>query len=267
MSWIDTHHFENTGQATAARRIVSLVPSISELLYDLDLEEAVQGITRYCIHPSHWQLTKTIVGGTKKIVPDRIRKINPDLIIANKEENSRSDIVELAQSYPVWLTDIASLEDALEMIEKTGQLTDRTEKALALSALIRKKFRQLKPLSPTLRTAYCIWKDPYMMAGGDTFIDDMLRRCGMVNIFSQDMRYPVANVEELRSRQCQLLILSSEPFPFSAEHKEELQASLSGTRIITADGTFFSWYGSRLLLAANYFDQLIGALRNAETGG
>lgn len=267
MSWIDSLQLENTGQASPAQRIVSLVPSISELLFDLDLEEEVLGITRYCIHPSHWQETKTIVGGTKKIVPDRIRKINPDLIIANKEENSRSDVVELAKSYPVWLTDIASLEDALEMIEKTGLLTGRTEKALAMSARIGNSFRQLKPLSPNLRTAYCIWKDPYMMAGGGTFINDMLRRCGMENIFGQEMRYPVATVEELRSRQCQLLILSSEPFPFGEEHKKELQAGLPATRIITADGTFFSWYGSRLLRAANYFAQLIDALRNAETAG
>jgi ABC-type Fe3+-hydroxamate transport system substrate-binding protein len=106
-----------------------------------------------------------------------------------------------------------------------------------------------------------------MMAGGGTFINDMLRRCGMENIFGQEMRYPVATVEELRSRQCQLLILSSEPFPFDKEHKKELQACLPGTRIITADGTFFSWYGSRLLRAANYFAQLIDALRNAETAG
>ncbi len=245
-------------------RIISLVPSQTELLYDLGLDDEVVGITKFCIHPEHWFHNKIRVGGTKNIKIEIIHQLKPDLIIANKEENTKEQIEELRKHYHVWITDISTLADALQMIKEIGELVGKYEEANLLAKNIHGKFLELKTqlqnTSYKLRTAYLIWQNPFMAAGGDTFINDMMNHCGFENIFKEINRYPEITVEQLRKKNCELLFLSSEPFPFKQKHIEELTLQLPKTKILLADGEMFSWYGSRLQYAPAYFTGLITAL-------
>jgi ABC-type Fe3+-hydroxamate transport system substrate-binding protein len=240
------------------RSIVSLVPSITELLYTLQLDEQVTGITKFCIHPNNWFRKKTRVGGTKAIKASVIHEIQPDLIIANKEENVKEQIEELAQHYPVWVTDVNNLADAMEMIEQIGAITSTQPAATHLIGQINAAFSALQHKNQTLKAGYLIWRNPYMTIGKDTFIHDMLDRCGFKNIFDNTTRYPAVDTWQLA--QCDLLLLSSEPYPFQQKHIDELQAELPNTRIILVDGEMFSWYGSRLLHAPAYFTNLLQQL-------
>ena len=248
------------------KRIISLVPSQTELLHYFNLEEETIGITKFCVHPNAWHQTKTKIGGTKTIHIKKIKELQPDLIIANKEENVQAQIEELAQDYPVWLTDVNNLDDALKMITDIGELTNKVKEAGLLVKEINIGFDNLSHKPQTTnhkqKTAYLIWQKPYMTIGGDTFINDMLLKCGFQNIFADKSRYPVVTIDDLQIANCQLLLLSSEPYPFKQKHIDELQVQLPGTKIILANGEFFSWYGSRLLQAPSYFKQLISQIQS-----
>lgn len=241
------------------QRIISLVPSQTELLYDLGLEQEVVGITKFCIHPESWFRHKTRIGGTKNIKPELIRQLQPDLIIANKEENVKDQVEALAADYPVWISDIHELEGALDMIRSVGAIAGREEKGNLLADQIRAGFGELPHLlhhHENIPTAYLIWRNPWMTIGQDTFIHDMLDRCGLTNVFGHAKRYPEISLEELRDSGCRLLLLSSEPYPFKQQHIEELQGHLPHTKIILVNGEYFSWYGSRLQGAPEYFRAL-----------
>lgn len=240
------------------RSIVSLVPSITELLYTLQLDEQVTGITKFCVHPNNWFRQKTRVGGTKAIKPSIIRELQPDLIIANKEENVKEQVEELAQHYPVWVSDVNNLADALEMIEQIGAITNTLPSATRLISQINSAFATLQTTNYQPQTGYLIWRNPYMTIGKDTFIHDMLHRCGFTNIFGHTTRYPAIDTWQLA--QCDLLLLSSEPYPFQQKHIDELQAALPNTKIMLVDGEMFSWYGSRLLQAPAYFNSLLQSM-------
>jgi ABC-type Fe3+-hydroxamate transport system substrate-binding protein len=239
------------------KRIISIVPSQTELLYDLGLNEEIIGITKFCVHPEKWFRSKTRVGGTKRLNMKIIHELKPDLIIANKEENTKEQIDELEKHFPVWISDIKTLDDALSMIASVGEITGTQTAAQKIISQITKNFAELKPKTSKIKTAYFIWRDPYMVAGGDTFINEMINYCGFDNIFSKDERYPETNIEELLKRNCELLLLSSEPFPFRQKHIEELKGQLRGVKIILVDGEMFSWYGSRLIYVPLYFNQLL----------
>ena len=244
------------------QRIVSLVPSQTELLHYLGLETETIGITKFCVHPQSWFKTKERIGGTKTVNLDKIKKLKPDLIIANKEENVREQIEELGADYPVWLTDVNNLADALQMIKDIGILTGKTETATALINSISIGFKAMPKTEESVETAYLIWRKPYMTVGGDTFINDMLLQCGFENIFASEKRYPAITIAQLQTVNCQLLLLSSEPYPFKQKHIDELSSQLPGTKIILADGEFFSWYGSRLLKSPTYFKELISEIQS-----
>lgn len=236
-------------------RIISLVPSQTELLYHLGLHKEVVGITKFCVHPQEWYRSKTRIGGTKNINLNIITNLKPDLIIANKEENVKEQVEELAEKFPVWVTDVNNLDNALEMIEDFGTLTGKDSAATFLKAHIATGFKNLKSNQPPLkfRVCYLIWKDPYLTVGGDTFIHAMLEQAGVENIFADQKRYPEVTIEMLQSINCDVLLLSSEPYPFAQKHIELLQPQLPYTKIILVDGELFSWYGSRLQWAPAYF--------------
>ncbi len=247
---------------TIPRRIISLVPSQTELLFDLGLDEEVVGITKFCIHPAEWFYTKTRIGGTKKLHIDIIHQLKPDLIIANKEENVKEQVEELAHHYPVWISDITTLDDAYQMIEQIGLLTGTIEKARFLLTKIKLEFSKLESVGKKAKTAYLIWNDPYMTAGSDTFIHSMLEAAGFENVFKTSQRYPEITIDDLIKKGCQLILLSSEPFPFKQKHIDEIKqklidAGLMQTKIMLVDGEMFSWYGSRLQYAPGYFKRLI----------
>jgi len=243
-------------------RIISLVPSQTELLFYLGLAEYVVGITKFCIHPANWQSTKSIVGGTKNINIEKIKKLNPDLIIANNEENVEEQIMELGKHFPVWVTDVTNLQDAFQMINDISQLTRTVSTAHKLVIEIENAFKNLPINTNKIKTCYLIWKAPYMTIGGDTFINNMLTYCGFLNLYADLKRYPVVEINDLIEKDCKLLLLSTEPYPFQQKHIMELQKQLPGTTILLADGEMFSWYGSRLLKAPAYFSQLIALAEN-----
>ena len=249
-------------------RIISLVPSQTELLFDLGLDEEVVGITKFCVHPEQWFRTKTRVGGTKQPDLQKIRELQPDLIIANKEENEPAQIEELEREFPVWVSDVCNLRDALQMIKQIGMITGKN-KSSDIYAEIKFAFDGLKTATRefaiqreaqrnarAIRTAYLIWKEPYMSVGSDTFIHDMMQRCGLENIFAHRTRYPQATIADLRDMETELVLLSSEPYPFRQNHVEEIQSQLPESMVMLADGEMFSWYGGRLRLAPQYFEDL-----------
>ena len=236
-----------------AKRIISLVPSQTELLHYLGLENETIGITKFCIHPTEWFRNKIRVGGTKNIDIQKITALQPDLIIANKEENAREQVEQLAAHFPVWVTDVNTLDDAYQMIENIGTLTGKTSEASILVSKIKIEFTQLPLPHLPLPACYLIWKDPYMTVGGDTFIHHMLEKAGFENVFASRLRYPEVSVKEIRELGCKVLLLSSEPYPFKQKHIDELQQQLPGITIKLVDGEMFSWYGSRLLYAPSYF--------------
>lgn len=242
------------------QRIVSLVPSQTELLYDLGLNDEVVGITKFCVHPGKWFRAKTRIGGTKNIHIDKIQSLQPDLVIANKEENIKEQVEALQQFAKVYVSDVNNLSEALKMIREIGELVNKKEQAVVLSNSIEEKFLQIKSKQVQKKTAaYFIWKDPYMVAGGETFINDMMQYAGLENIFQDLPRYPETTVDDLKQMNCDYVLLSSEPYPFKQKHIDELQPLLPATKIILVDGEMFSWYGSRLLLSAEYFKQFITA--------
>ena len=255
------------------QRIISIVPSQTELLFDLGLDEEVVGITKFCVHPKEWFRNKTKVGGTKTLKMETIHSLRPDLIIANKEENTKEQIEELTEQYPVWISDVNDLETALQMIVSVGELTNKQEKASELKNEISKDFISLQDQvlaeGHRPKTSYLIWKDPYLAVGSETFIDSMLKTCGLRNIFSHLTRYPEIRIEDLQptndseSPPCELLLLSSEPYPFNEKHIQELGSRLPGTKIMLVNGEMFSWYGSRLLHAANYFRKLLAEIHGS----
>jgi ABC-type Fe3+-hydroxamate transport system substrate-binding protein len=239
----------------APQRIVSLVPSQTELLHDLGLDAEVVGLTKFCIHPDAWFRSKERIGGTKTVHLDRVRSLHPDLVLANKEENVREQVEALAKEFPTWSSDINTLEGALDAIRSIGRLVHREGEAGKLVARILDAFEDLDPVFENRPdTAYLIWKDPWMSIGHDTFIHDMLERLGVHNIFSDKTRYPEVTISELQ--RCEFLLLSSEPYPFTQKHIDELQAQLPHTQILLVDGELFSWYGSRLLQTPAYFAEL-----------
>lgn len=239
------------------RRIVSLVPSLTELL--LDLGAPVVGRTRYCVYPAKQVAGIPSVGGTKDFDLASIRALAPDLVIANLEENSAEPLLALRETLPVWTTRVRDLPEALTTIVTLGQLSDRAAAAERLAAAIQTRFAELIPGRQT-RVLYLIWRRPWMSVGGDSFIHDLLARCGWQNLVGEQIRYPVLEAEELRKLAPELILLSSEPYPFSQKHLPELRALCPQARLALVDGGFFSWYGSRLLPAAAYLGQLIAEL-------
>ncbi len=239
------------------QRIISLVPSQTELLYDLGLGDRVVGITKFCIYPEIWYRSKTRVGGTKSVDIDMVRKLQPDLIIGNKEENDQSDIELLEKMAPVWMSDVYNLEDAITMLGEVGVITDTSDKASQIVEIIQERFDALRnPNQSGKHVAYFIWYNPDMVAGKQTFIDDMIARCGWKNAFDTN-RYPV---DAEPDHAPDFVFLSSEPYPFREKHVERMQSKFPNANVVLVDGEYFSWYGSRLLNAPDYFESLIAEL-------
>ncbi len=241
-------------------RIVSTVPSLTELLYDLDCDEEVLGITKFCVHPEHWRASKRIIGGTKNLRINEINLLLPDLIIANKEENTKEEIELLAKNYNVLLTDIHNIEDAIIVIKQIGTLLKINSKTGRIEKLLneaRRKLIKIRSHHPqALKICYLIWKEPYMTVGYDTFIHSMLTECGFVNVFEDYMRYPEVSLQEISRRNPDYIFLSSEPYPFKEIHLDEFM----GIKATLVDGEAFSWYGSHIVKSFSYFCNLIPLL-------
>lgn len=236
-------------------RIISLVPSQTELLFDLGLDEQIVGITKFCVHPAAKVKEKPKIGGTKNFHFDRIDSLQPDLIIGNKEENYKEGIHKLKEKYPVWMSDITTLDDALEMIMALGRLTSTENRAAEIRDTVVNGFSRVNRHTPK-KVLYFIWKNPYMVVGHNTFIDEIIKRLGLRNLAADLERYPELSPDDIESLQPDLILLSSEPFPFKEKHVAEFLEICPSAEIKIVDGEMFSWYGSRLMKAAEYFNQL-----------
>jgi len=226
--------------------IVSLVPSLTELLFDLGLGSKVAGRTRFCIHPEDKVEQARIIGGTKNPRIKKILSMKPDLIIANREENRKEDVEELRKFVEVMVTDINTVDDALITIFDIGERCGVAEKAVELTATIRRELNRA-PDEPELTAAYFIWRDPWMTIGNDTYIHSVLDHWSLKNVYGDLKRYPKTTLKELQKRSPNLVMLSSEPYPFKEKHLQEVEEACPGSRIVLVDGEWFSWYGSRML--------------------
>jgi ABC-type Fe3+-hydroxamate transport system substrate-binding protein len=252
MPYISKNHFK----ILESKRIISLVPSITELLYDLGLDDKVIGITKFCVHPSAWLTQKSIIGGTKKLDLKKIENLHPDLIIANKEENVQDQIETLSQSFNVYLTDINTYNEALQLILDLGGITNSSDKAESIHSktiLAFEKFQSIKTIGSCL---YLIWNEPIMVAGKRTYIDAMLTKVGFENII-QDVRYPEISWEIISILKPDYVFLSSEPYPFKEKHLEQFSNIFPNATVKLVDGELFSWYGSKMEQLPGYVFDLL----------
>lgn len=230
-------------------RIISLVPSITDFLHYLKLDKEVLGITKFCIHPNEWFKSKIRVGGTKKLNLDKIQALKPDLIIGNKEENTEEEINLLSNQFPVWMSDVNSFNDAIDMIKKLGDVLYRTNECRVLLDSIRNSFEGIRNIGQDKSVLYFIWHEPNYVAGNCTYIGSVINTLGFVNHCKMD-RYP--DFDDLSIDSPDYVFLSSEPFPFKGQHIDYFKNKFPESKIILVNGEMFSWYGSYMLKVPNY---------------
>jgi len=236
-------------------KVVSLVPSITEALFDLGLtENEVIGRTKFCIHPEEKVKNVAIIGGTKNINIDKIKALQPDLILANKEENIKEQVESLMNDFKVIVTNVENIEDNYYLLKSLGTIFNKEEKAQLFNLKIYEVLSQAK-INSTIKVAYLIWKNPYMTVGSDTFIHKILGEIGFENIFKDQTRYPEIKTEDLA--KADIIMLSSEPFPFKEKHIEELREFYPDKKIMIVDGEAFSWYGTHIAKCGDYFKEMI----------
>ncbi|MCB0398462.1 MAG: ABC transporter substrate-binding protein [Winogradskyella sp.] len=245
--------------------MVSLVPSQTELLVDLGLKNELVGITKFCVHPSSLRKNKTVVGGTKQVNVEKIKALQPDIILCNKEENTKEMIGQLEMIAPIHISDINTIEDCFELIKMYGEIFDASNVASTLIESInteREKFRSTLKSKGAKKVAYFIWKNPWMVAASDTFINEMIKEAGFINVFEEEQRYPEIQLDHSKLKEADLIFLSSEPFPFKEEHILELKSLFPEKTIKIVNGEPFSWYGSRLKYSYDYFLCLLVCFKN-----
>jgi ABC-type Fe3+-hydroxamate transport system substrate-binding protein len=240
------------------KRIISLVPSQTELLCDLGLGGFLIGRTKFCIHPQSQVTNITQIGGTKKLNIALIKELKPDLIIGNKEENVKEQIQKLEDFCPLWVSDVGTIEDDLDMIAQIGHICAREQIA---QELILKKKSVLESIKNMFgfsekKVLYLIWKNPIMSVGSDTYIHHVLEWIGLENCTSHLKRYPVLDEKQIQEMNPDYILLSSEPYPFKAKHLLEFTKLVPNSKVLLVDGEFFSWYGSRILHKTDYLNRL-----------
>jgi ABC-type Fe3+-hydroxamate transport system substrate-binding protein len=249
-----------------ARWVVSLVPSQTELLFYLGAGPQVVGRTKFCVHPAPAVRAVPVVGGTKNANVPRILAQQPDLVLANQEENLRETVEALRPHVPVWTSRIDHLAQALAMIGTVGQLVGQAPVATQLVAELAEAFAALRP-GPARRVLYLIWREPYMAAGPGTFIGDLLARAGWQNVLPLAAgRYPEVPPAQWAALAPDLVLLSSEPYPFKTKHLAEVSALCPSALGQLVDGELFSWYGSRLRHTPAYLQQLVARLASGQGG-
>jgi ABC-type Fe3+-hydroxamate transport system substrate-binding protein len=249
------------------RRIVSLVPSITETLCHLGLADALVGITVYCVEPREVVAGKTRIGGEKNPDLERIRELAPDLVVANIEENLREHVDTLrAWSIPVWVTYPRTVAQGIELIAELGALTDTSARATRMLAELEPLYGRVVEAAarrPPVAVFYPIWRGPYMTINRDTYIHDMLRVCGGRNVFADRAeRYPTVTLDEVAARRPAVILLPDEPFRFRRAHLADFAGyadvpAVRDGRIHLVDGKPFSWHGPRIADALRRLPGLI----------
>lgn len=248
------------------RRIVSLVPSLTETLFALGAGASLVAVTDYCVHPAEAVAKLPHIGGTKNPDVAAIRALCPDLVLANKEENRRRDVETLeAGGVPVFVTYARSVREAIDEIRLLGRICAATPPAEALAREVEAELARqtLRGAEPRTRTVALIWKDPFMAVGGDTFAHDLLVSCGARNPFAdaEGRRYPRVDARAIEAAAPEVILLPTEPYAFGASDREELlaldcPAARSG-RVHVVEGELLSWYGPRMARALETFGTLL----------
>ncbi len=243
--------------SSVPQRIISLVPSQTELLFELGLDEKIVGLTKFCILPQDKVKSKTKIGGTKNLDLEKILSLKPDLIIAGKEENNKEQILELKKHIPVWISDVKNFESALDMIKKVSEITGKEKEGDKIFRDILNEYDKFKAQDhKTYKALYFIWRKPYMVAGGDTFIGDIMGKAGFINEAGNLNRYPEINKENISEFDPEIILLCSEPYRFGDKHKSEFKEIFPNAKTLLTDGQYFGWYGSRMKYAFGYFSEL-----------
>jgi iron complex transport system substrate-binding protein len=250
-------------------RIVSLCPSLTELVFDLGIGDSLVGVTKFCVHPADGVRGIEKVGGTKTPKVGRIAELGPDLVLLNEEENRVEDAEALQAaglachtSFPRTATETAA------MVRSIGQAVARAEEAERIARAIEEAARRAREASegtPPVRYAYLIWQEPFMSVSGDTFISDLLGLAGGENAFAdRPKRYPVVEAEDLAAARLDAVLLSTEPFPFQEKHIPEVSRAtgLAPEIFDIVDGEMLSWHGSRTPAGIEYAAELIGRIRD-----
>jgi iron complex transport system substrate-binding protein len=240
-------------------KIISLVPSLTELLVTLGLEKNIVGVTKFCIHPNNLKKDKVIVGGTKNIHLEKIKALQPDIILCNKEENTKEIVKNCSLITTTHVSDICTIKDILALIAYYGTLFSCEEKANILTKELQYKIKDFKHFiedKPKLKVVYFIWKNPWMVAANHTFINHLLKLTKLENCYKKENRYPEIFLEDLRTKKIDAVFLSSEPYPFKGKNKLDFKEYAIDAKVILVNGEYFSWYGSRLLKAFDYFKEL-----------
>ena len=255
--------------AQPPRRIVSLIPSITETLCALGLANALVGITVYCVAPREVVRGKTRIGGEKNPDLDAIRALQPDLVVANIEENVREHVETLrGWGIPVWVTYPRTVAEGLAMIRELGQVTGTGPRAEAILADLEPLYARVRAASARRRPVpvfYPIWREPWMTISADTYIHDLLSVCGAVNVFAdRPTRYPTVTLAEVAARRPEVIVLPDEPFRFRRSHLDDFAPfadvpAVRARRIHLVDGKPFSWHGPRVGEALCTLPSLFGA--------
>lgn len=253
------------------RRIVSLIPSITETLCHLGLADALVGVTVYCVEPRDVVRGKRRIGGEKDPDLAAIRALEPDLVIANIEENVREHIETLrAWSIPVWVTYPRTVAEALAMIRELGEVTGTTARAELMLAELEPLYARVRAESAARRPVpvfYPIWRQPWMTVGPDTYIHDLLAVCGGANVFADRAeRYPTITLDEVAARRPEVILLPDEPFRFRRAHLADFAPfadvpAVRDGRLHLVDGKPFSWHGPRIGEALRLVPALLGGER------
>lgn len=253
-------------------RIVSLCPSVTELICDLGLAEALVGVTRYCVHPAAVVGTIEKVGGTKDPRIGRIVELAPDVVLLNEEENRREDAVALERAgLSCHVTMPRTPAETAAMVREIGALVERREAAEEIARDVEarsERVRRAARARPAVRWAYLIWRKPWMTVNSDTFVDALLTQAGGANVFGDRAeRYPAVSAEEIAAADPAAVLLSTEPFPFEDQHADELAEAtgLGRGRFRIVDGELLSWHGSRTPRGIDYAEAVIRELAESES--
>ena len=237
------------------RRIISLVPSLTEALFSLGLGERVVAVTEWCVHPSDAVAKLPKVGGTKNPNLSQILALRPDLVIANREENRRRDVERLrAAGTPGWVTYPRTVRDAAVLLLELARLGASEHAVAAVVESVEGRVAEAEAAAPDRGTrVFClVWKNPWMAIGRDTYAHDLLRLCGGANVFAHrdGRRYPIVKWEEILTAQPEVILLPDEPYRFGPRDVAELGAldvpATRDARVHLIDGTLVSWYGPRI---------------------
>jgi ABC-type Fe3+-hydroxamate transport system substrate-binding protein len=248
----------------APDRIVSLVPSLTEALFAFGVGERVVGRTRYCLWPPRAVGKVPTVGGTKKVNIRSVLELEPDLVVAVKEENARENVEELEEAgVPVFVGAPESVAEAIALLRELAERVEAPRAGAVLGPIERVYGRLGNTVRAEARRVFVpIWKKPYMSVGSDTYVHDVLKTCGGENVCGELARYPVVALEEVEAMQPEVVLLPDEPYPFSAEDLEEFYAldvpAADSDRVHLVDGKLLTWYGPRM---ASSLIQLSALLR------